>query len=372
MPIVGEPLGAAERYGADRCFVVVTLAGDPDRRAGGPGRRARAAPAWAASSWSCATRTTSAREFIRWEVATAAAGIVLGIDPFDQPNVQESKDATEARCSRRTAPGRASAAGTARRRRRARRLCRPAVLGDAPVAVDGAVACSSSACRGRATTSRSSPTCRPTMPSPRASSACAVRVRDALGVATTLGFGPRFLHSTGQLHKGGPASGVFLQLTADPERDLPIPGWDESFGTLIAAQALGDLTSLQKRGRRGASAPRDERGGSRRAPGGDHQRRARQLTEASDTPHSSGSTVMQIGIAGLGRMGAGMARRLARGGHDVVAWNRTEQVAIDVAAEPENGGRITVAEPVERLRDAAQPPAPRPDQRAVRRRDAAD
>src|SRR4029079_1521073 len=75
-------------------------------------------------------------------------------------------------------------------------------------------------------------------------------VRDALGVATTLGFGPRFLHSTGQLHKGGPASGVFLQLTAAPERDLPIPGWDESFGTLIAAQALGDLTSLQKRGRR--------------------------------------------------------------------------------------------------------------------------
>jgi transaldolase/glucose-6-phosphate isomerase len=69
-------------------------------------------------------------------------------------------------------------------------------------------------------------------------------------VATTLGFGPRFLHSTGQLHKGGPDSGVFLQLTADPARDLPIPGWDATFGTLIAAQALGDLTSLQRRGRR--------------------------------------------------------------------------------------------------------------------------
>ncbi len=76
------------------------------------------------------------------------------------------------------------------------------------------------------------------------------RVRDALGVATTLGFGPRFLHSTGQLHKGGPDTGVFLQLTADPSKDLPIPGWDESFGTLIAAQALGDLTALQRRGRR--------------------------------------------------------------------------------------------------------------------------
>ena len=76
------------------------------------------------------------------------------------------------------------------------------------------------------------------------------RIRDALGVATTLGFGPRFLHSTGQLHKGGPDSGAFLQLTADPSRDLPIPGWEESFGTLIAAQALGDLASLQRRGRR--------------------------------------------------------------------------------------------------------------------------
>jgi transaldolase/glucose-6-phosphate isomerase len=76
------------------------------------------------------------------------------------------------------------------------------------------------------------------------------RLGRSLGVATTLGFGPRFLHSTGQLHKGGPPSGVFLQITAEPRRDLPIPGWEESFGTLIAAQALGDLESLQRRGRR--------------------------------------------------------------------------------------------------------------------------
>jgi hypothetical protein len=76
------------------------------------------------------------------------------------------------------------------------------------------------------------------------------QIRVRLGVATTLGFGPRFLHSTGQLHKGGPVTGRFLQITADPVRDLPIPGWEESFGTLIAAQALGDLASLQKRGRR--------------------------------------------------------------------------------------------------------------------------
>ena len=75
-------------------------------------------------------------------------------------------------------------------------------------------------------------------------------VRDRARLATSLGFGPRFLHSTGQLHKGGPPSGIFLQLTAEPRRDLPIPGWPESFGILIAAQAAGDLAALQGRGRR--------------------------------------------------------------------------------------------------------------------------
>jgi transaldolase/glucose-6-phosphate isomerase len=76
-------------------------------------------------------------------------------------------------------------------------------------------------------------------------------VRNALKVATTVGFGPRFLHSTGQLHKGGPDTGVFLQLTADPANDLPIPGM-VSFATLLRAQALGDFESLDKRSRRGA------------------------------------------------------------------------------------------------------------------------
>src|SRR5207247_10873000 len=78
------------------------------------------------------------------------------------------------------------------------------------------------------------------------------RVRDRQKVATTLGFGPRFLHSTGQLHKGGPPSGVFLQLTYEPAADVPIPGAAYSFGTLIAAQSLGDLHSLQSRALRAA------------------------------------------------------------------------------------------------------------------------
>ena len=75
-------------------------------------------------------------------------------------------------------------------------------------------------------------------------------VRNTLRVATTFGYGPRFLHSTGQLHKGGPNKGVFIQITCDPRRDLPIPGQDFTFGTLIRAQSMGDLQSLQKHGRR--------------------------------------------------------------------------------------------------------------------------
>jgi hypothetical protein len=77
-----------------------------------------------------------------------------------------------------------------------------------------------------------------------------IAIRDTLKVATTFGYGPRFLHSTGQLHKGGSNRGAFIQITADPRRDLEIPGEPYTFGTLIRAQALGDLESLQKHGRR--------------------------------------------------------------------------------------------------------------------------
>src|SRR6185437_14305356 len=75
-------------------------------------------------------------------------------------------------------------------------------------------------------------------------------LRDRYRVATTVGFGPRFLHSTGQLHKGGPNTGVFLQIAEPPEEDLAIPGQQYSFGTLLAAQAAGDLQSLHDHGRR--------------------------------------------------------------------------------------------------------------------------
>lgn len=248
VPVVGEPLRAAPDYGDDRCFVIMTLADerDPELERLGDALQARGHPV---TRLEVPRATDIGAEFARWEVATAAAGIVLEIDPFDQPNVQESKDATKALLEAFRTQGALPTPAPLVADDGIAAYADPAALGDTPVSVDGAL--------------------RTLLESARAGDYVAIlaylpkdpdleealqgirgAIGQALGVATTLGFGPRFLHSTGQLHKGGPASGVFLQLTADPQRDLPIPGWEESFGTLVAAQALGDLQSLQRRGRR--------------------------------------------------------------------------------------------------------------------------
>jgi transaldolase / glucose-6-phosphate isomerase len=240
VPIVGEPVGDPSDYGDDRVFVYLRFADESDA----------AMSALAHEEIVLEDDLAMGGEFIRWEVATAAAGIVLGIDPFDQPNVQESKDATkellEAYRSAGSLPQPApmvSEPGIAA-------TADPAALGDEPVTVEGAV---------RQLLELLQPgrdyfailAYLPADPDVvERLQRLRNRIRETHGVATTVGFGPRFLHSTGQLHKGGPDTGVFLQLTADPSKDLPIPGWEESFGTLIAAQALGDLASLQRRGRR--------------------------------------------------------------------------------------------------------------------------
>jgi glucose-6-phosphate isomerase len=249
VPIVGEALRPAEEYADDRCFALMTLAGDTDPELHELAD-ALAAHGHPVERLELDDPLDVGAEFVRWEIATAAAGIVLGIDPFDQPNVQESKDATkellEAYRSRGALPqpmplvSEPGIAATAD----------PAALGDTPVTVDGAVDQLLSLVVG----GRDYVAILAYVPPDRDVEARLQRIRGIIGertgAATTLGFGPRFLHSTGQLHKGGPDTGVFLQVTAEPSKDLPIPGWEESFGTLIAAQALGDLTSLQRRGRR--------------------------------------------------------------------------------------------------------------------------
>jgi transaldolase/glucose-6-phosphate isomerase len=189
-------------------------------------------------------------EFLRWEIATAVAGFVLDIDPFDQPNVQESKDNTvrllKAYGERGALPDpggalSASAADFAVRFNAHLKLLKK---GDyfALTAYVARTATTETLLREIRT-----------------------RIRDRFGVATTVGYGPRFLHSTGQLHKGGAANGVFVQLSDDAVNDLPIPNERFTFGTLEAAQALGDYESLASRNRRAlrVSLGRDVDGGLR-------------------------------------------------------------------------------------------------------------
>jgi transaldolase/glucose-6-phosphate isomerase len=248
IPIVGEPTAPADVYAADRCFVFLSLAveADPAMSELAQELRAHGHPV---EEIVIADAFDVGAEFMRWEIATATAGIVLGIDPFDQPNVQESKDATKALLAAFAEQGALPSSAPIVAESGISAYADARVLGDTPVTVDGAV---------RQLLNLVSDgdyfailAYLPKDPDPEERlRGVRRRLRDALGVATTLGFGPRFLHSTGQLHKGGPPSGVFLQITAEPQKDLPIPGWDETFGTLIAAQALGDLQSLQRRNRR--------------------------------------------------------------------------------------------------------------------------
>jgi glucose-6-phosphate isomerase len=249
VPIVGEPLTSAADYADDRAFVLLHLADDAThdwsaaaeelRRAGHPVEELVLKDPYALGG-----------EFVRWEVATAAAGMVLGIDPFDQPNVQESKDATRELLDVYRRDGALPLPAPVVTAEGISVTADPATLGDTPVSVAGAV---------RQLIELIAPgrdyfaLLAYLPPDPdvvERLERIRLGVRAATRCATTLGLGPRYLHSTGQLHKGGPDTGVFLQLTAEPRKDLPIPGWSESFGTLIAAQAIGDLASLQRRRRR--------------------------------------------------------------------------------------------------------------------------
>ena len=161
------------------------------------------------------------QEFYRWEFATAVAGVLIGINPFDQPNVQEAKDRTSAILESGEEPELEPVGSLDE-------LLARANEGDY-FCVQAFVA--------------------PTAEAEERIEALRRRVSERAGIVTTGGFGPRYLHSTGQLHKGGPASGLFLQLVDDPE-ELEIPGRPFGFRRLLRAQAAGDFEALRERGRR--------------------------------------------------------------------------------------------------------------------------
>jgi len=225
LPVEGEELGPPDVYGPDRFFVAI------GRERTREDMRKAMAPLSAAGHPHAIYEIQGAEdlgaEMFRWEFATAIAGHLLGIDPFDQPNVQEAKDRTNEVLSGK-ASGAAPAAGAIDSRAVSELL---ASLKERDYFAITAYV--------------------PSTPENEAAlNRTRLRVRDAKKVATTLGFGPRFLHSTGQLHKGGPDTGVFLQVTAEPSASAAIPGRPWGFGEVVAAQAAGDLAALQSRGRR--------------------------------------------------------------------------------------------------------------------------
>jgi len=253
IPIAGEPLGNPSVYDAHRLFIFLRDTAHPDaaqdravdalERAGHPVVRI-----------SLASAELLAQEFFRFEMATAVAGAVIGINPFDQPDVEASKVATRELTEAYEKAGSLAAETPVFRQngialytdeRNARALRQ--------AGADSTLESWLGAHLGRiddgdyfailAYLDRSEPHVK-TLQEMRTA------VRDSKRVATCLQFGPRFLHSTGQAYKGGPNSGVFLQITAESTPDLAIPGRKAGFGVIEAAQARGDLHVLAERGRR--------------------------------------------------------------------------------------------------------------------------
>jgi transaldolase/glucose-6-phosphate isomerase len=243
VPVDGEPLGAPAVYGEDRLFVTVLLEGDHAHDA---------AIAAVAKAGHPVVRLIVKEpldigaEFFRWEVATAVAGAVLEVNPFDEPDVAGAKQRT---------------ADLLAAWRKSRKLPEWA----AAVETDGiALATGTDAKYASITEGLAQHLVQlrpgdyvgihayltPLPDTAKALQEMRLTIRDHHKVATTVSFGPRFLHSTGQLHKGGPPTGVFLQLTCDDSEDTPIPGAGYGFGTLKAAQALGDLEALRAAGQR--------------------------------------------------------------------------------------------------------------------------
>ena len=252
VPIDREPVGDIGAYGDDRVFVRLLLA--PPSDGGGTANAGDAFADAAAAGGHPVIRIELAdpidlgAEMLRWEVATAIAGAVLGIDPFDQPNVEEAKELTRKVLAGASSGERPAPPAPALVTDAASGL---ALHGDAPMrltAGDGTMIGELARHLARRKPNAYLALQAFIAPSEAASAALdriRALLRDATHCATTAGYGPRFLHSTGQLHKGGAPIGWFLQLTSDHPVDRLIPGWPYTFGRLIDAQAEGDFAAIE-------------------------------------------------------------------------------------------------------------------------------
>ena len=254
IPLAGEPLGAPERYGDDRFFAYLELEGkfDPTQReavaalerAGHPVARLGVKDVWHIG-----------QEFFRWEIAVAVAGAIIGIDPFDQPDVEASKEKTRALTAAyetshalpaETPVFQANGLAVFADPRNARELGRHKTLSGYLESHFSRVHAGEKSGDYVALLAYVERNAKNT----EILTEIRTRIRDKTRAATCLGFGPRFQHSTGQVYKGGPNSGVFLQITCDNPADIDVPGHAYSFGVVKATAASGDLAVLVERGRR--------------------------------------------------------------------------------------------------------------------------
>jgi glucose-6-phosphate isomerase len=222
LPVVDEPLGGA--YGRDRAFVAIETEDDTLDRAALDALEAAGHPLLRLRT----RHDALGAEFFRWEFATAVAGAALGLDPFDEPNVTEAKDRTKSLLAAFEGDGR---------------------LPDDRAASAADVRALLASLEGRDYFAVLS-YLPPESPTIDAINELRGAIRSRSGHATTLGIGPRYLHSTGQYHKGGPPTGVFLMITGDDGTATPIPGAKYSFSALKHAQALGDYQALVAHDRR--------------------------------------------------------------------------------------------------------------------------
>lgn len=247
VPIVGEPIGEVASYGNDRLFVAVSV-GPLDEETNSR-LKALEGAGHPVVFRSLDEVYDLGAEFFLWEMATAFAGWRLSINPFDQPNVQESKDATKALLEKYTSEGQLEEQTVLAGNNQLTVYGEHETDGSAELSVADAIKAHLAKIKSGDYVAllayiQETPETETAIREIRAS------LSKATHCATTNGYGPRFLHSTGQLHKGGPDSGVFIQITAPDQVDFPVPESPYTFSTLKDAQALGDFQSLIKHGRR--------------------------------------------------------------------------------------------------------------------------
>jgi transaldolase/glucose-6-phosphate isomerase len=234
VPIVGEPEAIPGAYGSDRVFICFLVEGD-DSTAIEKQAEALEAAGHPVIQIKLPDKISIGQQIFSWEIAVASAGSVLGVHPFNQPDVQLAKDFTNDMIDKVQKAGFDDSVAEAATLRDEERLThvldawlRQAREGDY-VAIQAYLP--------------------PSQDYMKALQSLRKEFQDHRGLATTLGFGPRFLHSTGQLHKGGPDVGLFLQIVDEPAEELEVPDTSYTFGALIRAQALGDFQALTRMGR---------------------------------------------------------------------------------------------------------------------------